>query len=263
MKNNKKALILAAGEGSRLHPLTLDRPKCLIDAGGQPLIDYQLDILRQQQYGDIVFIKGYLADRLERPGARYYTNSAFAETNMVWTLFCARDEFDADLVVSYGDIAYGADALRALDESSADIAVVVDRLWHEYWQERYEDPLEDLETLRIDGAGRIVDIGQKPKSMDEIQGQYIGLMKFTQRGLKALEEVFDEAVSSGVSINGRAPEKAYMTDLLQAVINRGHSVVPVFIDGGWVEVDTIDDLNAPITQARLSAIRQEQTKTHG
>jgi choline kinase len=174
---------------------------------------------------------------------------------MVWTLFCAETELEGDVIVSYGDIVYSRDVLNALLKSAADIAVTIDMDWEAYWRARNEDPLQDAETLKLAPDGRILEIGQKPKSLDEIEGQYMGLMKFSSEGVKILRKVFQEAKNSG-RLRGKPVEKAYMTDLLQNIIDLNYRVDAVPVHGGWVEVDTVSDLLSEVTRSRLGDIRE-------
>ena len=248
-----KVIILAAGEGTRLHPYTLDCPKCLVKVGGKSLLDYQLGVLRSQGIENIVLIKGYLPDTLHRPGVIIYCNERYADTNMVWTLFCGEEEMTGDVIVSYGDIAYSKEILIELMKSSQDISVVVDRGWQTYWDARFDNPLDDAETLKIGQDGKIIEIGQAPYNLGEIEGQYIGLMKFSEKGLSILKGLFKKAKSAGM-LGTKRPENAYMTDLLQVAIDKGYDVWPVFIEGDWVEIDTINDLKLEITRKRLERI---------
>ena len=170
MKNNKpKVILLVAGEGKRLRPYTLDRPKCMVEIEGVSLIDRQLAVLKAEGLADIVMIGGYKADMLKREGIKLKINPRYYETNMVWTLFSAEEELEGDVVVSYGDIVYSREILQALLKSKADIAVAVDKDWESYWRARNEDPLDDAETLKLRGNGTISEIGQKPKSIDEMK----------------------------------------------------------------------------------------------
>lgn len=251
-----KALILAAGEGTRLRPYTLDRPKCLVEVEGVSLLDRQLAVLRSEGVTDITLIGGYRSEMLKRPGLGLELNPRYAETNMVWTLFSAESVLQDELVLAYGDIVYSRDILHALLAATADIAVAIDLDWEKYWRARNENPLDDAETLRMDSAGRIIEIGQKPVSLEQIQGQYMGLMKFSPRGLDILRNTFHRACAAGV-LRGKSPEKAYMTDLLQLMIDEGNLLSAVKVCGGWVEVDTVSDLVADITRDRLSIIQRE------
>jgi choline kinase len=250
-----KVVILGAGEGTRLRPYTLDRPKCMVEVDGRSLLDRQLDVLRAEGLTRIVLIGGYRADKLERPGVVLRLNPRFAETNMVWSLFSAEDELSGEVVVAYGDIVYSRRILRAVMQSPADIAVGIDLDWEAYWRARNEDPLADAETLKLAGDGRILELGQKPTNMAEIEGQYMGIMKFSKAGIETLKRAFGEARTRG--IRGKTAEKAYMTDMLQSLIDSGHRLQAVPIRGGWVEVDTVDDLLSTTTRERLAVIAAE------
>lgn len=255
-----KAIILAAGEGTRLRPYTLDQPKCLVEIDGQSLLNRQLEILASESIHPVILIGGYRAEMLRRPGIELRINPRFAETNMVWTLFCAEADLQGEVIVSYGDIVYSREVLRILLKSEADIAVTIDLDWEIYWRARNENPLADAETLKLEPDGRILEIGQKPTSLADIEGQYMGLMKFSSDGTAVLKAVFHEARLAG-NLKNKTAEKAYMTDLLQAMIDLGYKVDSVPVHGGWVEVDTINDLTSQVTRARLANIKIMRGKT--
>ena len=82
-----KGIILAAGEGKRLRPLTKDRPKSMIEFGKMTLLQRQINVMRECDVNDIVVVTGYKADKIDISGVRYYKNRKFDETNMVETLF--------------------------------------------------------------------------------------------------------------------------------------------------------------------------------
>ena len=176
-----RALILAAGRGSRLHPYTDTTPKCMTEIAGIPLIERQITTLRACGITDIVIVTGYLADHLKLPGTRQIHNPRWMETNMVESLFCAVEEFTDDPIVSYSDIVYERRVLEALLGSQSNISVAVDTNWRAYWEFRFEDPLSDAESLRLDAEGRIIDIGLPVDNIDDIEAQYMGLMRFLRR----------------------------------------------------------------------------------
>lgn len=253
-----KAIILAAGEGTRLRPYTLERPKCMVEVNGMSLLDRHLIVLRHEGVQDITLIGGYRSDQLTRNNIHLRQNLRYSETNMVWTLFCAVDQLNSndDVIVAYGDIVYSHKILKQLLTSSSDIAVTIDLNWESYWSKRSDDPLDDAETLRFDENGRITEIGQRPKTLNEIQGQYMGLMKFSKAGQESLRTIFHKGVANG-TIRGKTPEKAYMTDLLQMMIDEGVAIHSVGINDNWVEVDTVADLSADETRIRLEHISAE------
>ena len=251
MKNNKpKVILLVAGEGRRLRPYTLDRPKCMVEVDGISLIDRQLSILQAEGLKDIIMIGGYKAEMLRKFDIQLIINPHYYKTNMLWALFCAEKELEGDVIVSYGDIVYSRKILQALLQSTADIAVTIDKEWESYWRARNENPLNDAETLKLGEDGAIIEIGQKPKSLNEIEGQYMGLMKFSAKGLRQIKEIFHAAVDDG-ELLGKAVENAYMTDMLQKVIDLGKPVTAIPVYSGWIEIDTVDDLMSGVVSERL------------
>ncbi len=255
MVENKKpkVILLVAGEGKRLRPYTLDRPKCMVEIDGTSLIDRQISVLHAEGLDDIVMIGGYKAQMLKKFDTKLKINPDYYKTNMLWTLFCAEEELEGDVIVSYGDIVYSKEILQELLKSTADIAVVIDKGWESYWRARSENPLDDAETLKLREDGTIREIGQKPKSLDEIEGQYMGLMKFSAKGLKLIKEIFHTAVDKG-ELLGKEVENSYMTDLLQALINSGNMVTAISVSDLWVEIDEVSDINLQLTRDRLKQI---------
>lgn len=260
MENKKelKAIILAAGEGTRLRPYTLDRPKCMVEVDGVSLLDRQLTVLAIKEVAPVILIGGYLIEMLKRPGIEIRENPRYAVTNMVWTLFCAEDDLEGEVLLCYGDIVYSCDILQAMLNSTAQIAVAIDLEWESYWRARNENPLDDAETLKLSDDGRILEIGQRPSSLKDIEGQYMGLIKFSATGIKQLKSAFHEAKLKE-NIRGKTIEKAYMTDLLQYMIDSGIRLDAVTVKGGWVEVDTVSDLNSEVTRNRLKSIAKYQS----
>ena len=247
-----------AGEGKRLRPYTLDRPKCMVEIDGISLIDRQLSVLKAEGLDNIVMVGGYKSEMLKRESVKLKLNPRYYETNMVWTMFCAEEELEGGVIVSYGDIVYSTGILQALLKSKADIAVTIDKEWESYWEERNENPLNDAETLKLRDDGTISAIGQKPKSLSEIEGQYMGLMKFSAEGIKQIKQIFNTAVKTG-GLLGKPVENSYMTDLLQAVIDTDSLVTAVPVHGEWVEVDNANDMNLQLTHDRLNVIQKSLT----
>ena len=253
LNKTPKVILLVAGAGKRLRPYTFDRPKCMVEIDGISLIDRQLSVLKAEGLNNIVMVGGYKSEMLKHEGIRLKLNPRYYETNMVWTLFSVEEELDGDVIVSYGDIVYSRKALQTLLESTADIAVIIDKEWESYWRARNEDPLDDAETLKLRTDGTIREIGQPPQSLEEIEGQYIGLMKFSAKGISHMKEVFYAAVETG-ELLGKPIENSYMTDLLQALINSNKQVTSIPIYGDWIEIDTVSDLKSHVTLERIISI---------
>jgi len=250
-----KAIILAAGEGKRLMPYTSGIPKCMVNVGGRPLIEYQIDILKKSGINDIIIVKGHHENKIKINGTKSFTNKRYYETNMVSSLFCAESELNGEVIISYGDIVYSDSILKKLIKSKHNISVAIDLEWKRYWIERFENPLDDAESLVLDKKGRIVDIGKPAQNYTQINGQYIGLMKFSSQGIKSLKKIFYKS-KEAKQIQNKNLSNAFMTDLLQTLIDEGINVWPVNVQGEWVEIDTVIDLGLEITKRRLESIAE-------
>jgi choline kinase len=239
-----KAIILAAGEGKRLRPLTEDRPKCMVPYKGKPIIDYILKTFSECGIDSIGIVSGYrkevLEEYLKNQNLRFFFNELFASTNMVHTLFKAESFMDDDLVISYADIIYKKEVLTRLVNSKENISVVVDKNWKSLWQERMEDPLIDAETMKIKN-GNIIELGKKPESYADIEGQYIGLIKISKKVISQVRE-FYHSLDKKDLYDGKDFNNMYMTSFIQLIIDRLTEVKPVFIEGGWFEIDSVEDL---------------------
>lgn len=208
------------------------------------LIERQLATLRNGGINDIVIVGGYRAEMLRLPGTMQIVNDAWATTNMVESLFAAEPHFSDDVIVSYSDIVYEPKVIRALLSSTAEVSVVVDRNWRRYWEHRFSDPLSDAESLMVDDTGHITDIGNKVADIATIEAQYIGLMRFSGQGIRALVEARKSmAATDRVWKKKRPVEKAYMTDLLMEMILTGTKITAVEIESGWLEIDTVEDFD--------------------
>ena len=244
--NTLHTIILAAGEGKRLKPLTQDKPKCLINLFGKSLLQHQLDVYDSCNINDISIVTGYKKDMIKFSNTSSFHNLNYQNTNMLETLFCAQEKIIDSVIVAYGDIIFEKKTLQALLEEEEDISVVIDSNWKKYWDIRFENPLDDAESLKIDKQGYIQNIGQKVDDLEEIQGQYIGLMKFQNRGCDMIKKFYkitkDLAKKGKNPLNQNIPfEKSYMTDFLQGMIDYGYKIKAVPVSNGWLELDSIHD----------------------
>ncbi len=233
-----RAVVLAAGRGSRMGAATRDQPKCLTELAGKPLLRWQCDALTAAGAGDIALATGYRAGALAGWTRRVFHNPRWTETNMVMSLAAAAEWLRREpCLVSYSDIVYSAKAVEALVQAPADIAIAYDRLWRALWALRFEDPLEDAETFKLDAGGTLVEIGRRPRDYSEIHGQYMGLLKFTPAGWTAVEAAL-------AALPAARRDRLDMTGLLNLLLERGCAVAACPVDGGWCEVDSEADLAA-------------------
>lgn len=232
-----KAIVLAAGRGSRMGSLTEDSPKCMVELAGKPLLHWQLEALKHPQIEKVGIIKGYLKESLSLTGIEEFVNEKWHETNMVMTLMEAEPWLQADTcIVSYSDIVYPPDTVERLIEAEGDIVITYDRLWLALWEARFENPLFDAESFQVNEQGFLQEIGNKVDDLHVIKGQYMGLLRFTPKGWIAVKKYLE-------SVNKEVLNKMDMTSLLQELLLRGIAIQTVPVDGQWCEVDNEHDLN--------------------
>ena len=250
-----KVIILAAGQGTRLRPLTDNCPKCMVEVNGKSIIERQLDTMRACGIKDeeITIVAGYrndvLQEKFKNTAIQFIVNEEYETTNMVCSLMCVRKQMEQenDILVSYGDIIYSEEVLKTILDSQEEMSVIVDDGWYEYWSERCENPLDDAETLMFDENDYLIEIGQKTTELSRVQSQYIGLMRFKDQGLKAVLNISAEAkrrTEMGEKLwrTDRNYSKMYMTDLLQGLIDEKYKLKALHIQRGWFEIDDCDDL---------------------
>lgn len=235
-----RAIFLGAGGGTRLHPLTVAAPKWLLEINGQPILQHSVNVMHECNVTEIVVVRGRLGGRVKTPSVLYRDD--LEQRNMVHTLFSVEDLFTDDIIVSYCDILYEPRLLQALLASTSPVAVLVDQGWDRYFRIRADDPMSIAESCVIEN-GFLTEIGQ-PLRGRRPQGQYVGLMRFSKGTSTLIRNIYHELKSEFTGRPWRnAPsfERAFMTDFLQELIERGIPVAASQVDGGWLEFDTARD----------------------
>lgn len=244
-----KAVIIAAGMGSRLEHHTTERPKCMVEVGGKSILDHQLHAFRENGIHDFHVIRGYLANRLMLPfqskeSVTYYLNEDYKNNNILFSLMCAKETLNGPLLTTYSDIVYTPEVVEQLMNSSHDVALVIDRKWADAYEGRDDHPIEQAELAECDGE-RVIRVG-KQVGPDKAVGEFIGLAKFSEEGARLLVETWEDVRAKlGDDEPFHAAKlfrKSYMTDIFLEMIDRGYDVGAVLIDGGWREIDTVQDL---------------------
>ena len=228
-----KAIILSAGKGSRLLPLTADRPKCLIELAGKTLLEWQLDALAAAGISDVVVVTGFNEHMVEaiaarRDGVRTLFNPFYQVADNLGSVWIARGEFDRDLLVLNGDTLISGEILAALlAEQDGAITVTVDE------KESYD--ADDMKVLR-EGT-RLRRIG---KALED--GQYnaesIGLLAFRGDGPRLFIEQVERMMRTS---EGTRRWYLRAIDAVAATVD----VRTVSIKGEeWQEVDFPEDVEA-------------------
>jgi phosphoenolpyruvate phosphomutase len=238
-----RAIVIAASRGAALGPLTAERPKCMIDVRGQPLLRRLCGTLRECGVGDITVVRGYRKEAIDVPSIATVDNDAYETTGEAASLACAIDRLQGPCVVSYGDILFRRHLLDALLAAEGDVVVAVDALQRgraDLDPERVTDLvgcsrrhtgdyLEDEAPVWLRRIGNDL-------APAEADGEWIGLAKLSARGA-ALVAAELEAMRADGSL-----ARASLLEMLSRLIAAGHPIGVVYVLGGWLDVDDAFDL---------------------
>ncbi len=238
-----KGILIAAGRGQRLRPLTDDVPKCYAEIGGRRILDWCLDALRGAGVDPIVFVGGYRMARVQQdyPHLHFRYNADWEHNNILASLLHAEAYMADGFVSSYSDVLYRPDAVERLVACPADIALLVDTAWRPRYAPRTEHPESDGEKVRMVG-NRIVEI-RRTIPPAEAPAEFTGVAKFTAAGARTLIDHYHRARKAhGKDAGAGLPlAKWYMINLLQAMLDAGVEMAAVETHGGYFEIDTTQD----------------------
>jgi choline kinase len=232
----QRALILSAGQGSRLLPHTQDLPKCLLDLAGRPMLGWQLQALAAAGIAEAVVVTGFRTELVEQalpgltPGGmrvRPLFNPFYKVADNLGTCWMARQELSGPVLVLNGDTLISADIVTGLLAAPpADITVTIDR-----------KPSYDEDDMKVVvAADRLRAIGKK-LAMAEVNGESIGFLRFSSAGAAAFVAEIERVM--------RTPEgtSLWYLSAIHRLANAGLNVSVASIAGlDWAELDYPADL---------------------
>jgi choline kinase len=229
-----KAIILSAGQGRRLLPLTERVPKCILPVRGRPLIGRQIDTLARCGVTDVTVVVGFAAEAVETTLAELYGpgrirtlyNPYFASSDNLVSCWVARVEMQQDFLLLNGDTLFEAkvpELLLAAPERPVTLAVSR--------KDRYDD--DDMKVI-LDGD-RLVHVGKK-LPVESVDAESIGMMTFRGDGPRLFRDAIDRAI--------RTPEaqKQWYLSLIDTLARRDVVFTQAVPPLGWAEVDSPADL---------------------
>ncbi len=258
-----RAVIIAAGSGKSLLPLTEERPKCLLEIKGRSILERQLETLRACGIHDVVVVRGYRKEKVTLPALRYYDNDRYEETGELYSLFIAEPELQGRLLFLYSDILFDETVLQKLLRSRHDVAIAVDRSWPDYRDQLLplSKPMDLVITrnpseprhrfLSSEDEDTVVRVGQRIPP-EEATGEFIGMALFSERGCYRLREIWARlrGTHRGAFHEVDSLEQASFTDLLQELVEQGETVSCANVYKGWLEVDTFEDYQRAWAEVR-------------
>ena len=239
-----KAIILAAGKGSRMGKLTQNIPKPLITVNGRTIIERQLSILKQNGILDVIIVTGPHNEKFNFEKIVYIDDKNFLKHDQLGSLMIAKKEIDGDVIILFGDIIFERKILKKILESKSDISIAVDMDWERTYASRTDNPFDEADKVRFEkgNVSRIFKTMTEEDQKFEI-GEFIGLIKLSKKGSKQLVDCYEKIrAHKGKFHDAQSIEKAKIIDLLQELIENKIRVDIVPIIGKWCEIDTEQDL---------------------
>ena len=243
-KTSIKALIVAAGLGSRLKKHTENLPKCMLDFGGKTLLQRQLDAYKKCDINNISVIRGYKKEKINYKGIKYFENNDYKNNNILNSIFYAEKNINGNIVISYSDILFDKSVVRRLIDSNYDISVVVDIDWRGYYVGRKDHPISEAENVIFNSNNEVEKIGKINTGNEEVHGEFIGMIKLSSLGCEIFKQQFNRLKKiywDKPFQRAKIFQKAYLTDFIQELVDIGIKVHVVIIESGWKEIDTVED----------------------
>jgi choline kinase/DNA-binding XRE family transcriptional regulator len=248
-KNNIKALIIAAGLGSRLKNHTENLPKCMLDFGGKTLLQRQIDSYKKCGVKDISLIRGYKKEKINYKGINYFENTDYKNNNILNSIFYAEKVINGNIIISYSDILFDSSVVERTLNSDHDISVVVDIDWRGYYVGRKDHPISEAENVIFNSNNEVEKIGKISTGNEEVHGEFIGMIKLSNHGTEIFKEHFHRLKKiywNKPFQRAKTFQNAYLTDFIQELVDIGIKVHCVIIESGWKEIDTVEDYKKAI-----------------
>lgn len=238
-----KAIIIAAGSGKRISKDVKEIPKSMVQVNGRPIINYQISVLKQVGINEIIVITGPYSNHFNLTDVVYVKDVNYMNHDILGSLMEAKDYLKEDVIIMYSDIIFEIEILKKIVNSTRDISIAIDMNWMKNYVGRTLHPIEEAENVEINNLKKIIRIKKNIKGKNENIGEFLGLMKLSKKGSQMFVETFQNSKNrKGVFHEASSIQKAYLTDIIQEMIDLGIEIEPVFITGKWCEIDTIQDL---------------------
>lgn len=237
-----RAIVLGAMHGPELDELTADRPKCMLDVGGAPILTHIVQTFRSAGVTDVTVVRGYRKQAVSVDGVEYCDNDDEAEPSEAYSLYAARERLSGECLVAYGDVLFRKYIAQELIEVDADFAIIVDTNWRE---SRNRNRYADYVTCSEPSSRRSFCSQIKLRNIAgdihraDIHGEWMGFLKLSATGAARLRELLTTLFATGP----RQPALD-MAALLREIIRAGHDIRVLYTTGNWLDIDRVEDVLA-------------------
>lgn len=238
-----KAIIIAAGSGKRMGKHAEGRPKSLTDVNGKTILQRQIEALRRNGISEIIVITGPSKEQFTDSQLTYIPDKNYEEHDILGSLMVAKNHINNDVLILYSDILFEDKIINDLVSSNGDIGIAVDFDWKKSYEGRTMHPKSEAENILL-LDDKILEIRKGIDTENGTVGEFLGIIRLSAKGADKWIQRYENAERLYSNKFHHAPslKKAYLTDMIQELIDSGIDVRPIPISGKWCEIDTIQDL---------------------
>jgi L-glutamine-phosphate cytidylyltransferase len=239
-----KTIIIAAGEGKRIANEYKNTPKSLIPVNGKTIFERQKNALKNNGILDLIVITGS-ENKFKDTDVKYISDNENEKHDILGSLMVAKEHLKGELIISYSDIIFQEKIIEQLTNTKGDIVIAVDLNWKKLYEGRTDHPISEAENVLCNNKNEIIQIKKNINNNKEKIGEFLGLIKLTEKGSKVFLEMINDLQKNhiGKFHNAISLEKGYLTDMIQEMIDSSVKVIPSFVSGTWCEIDTKQDLD--------------------
>lgn len=240
------AIIIAAGSASRLGEKSKNLPKVLLKVNGKTILDHQISLLQKFGINKIIVILGPHAKKFTQKNIEYVHDFNFKNHDILGSLMAAQNYFDDDVLVFYSDILYDESILDIILNTKCDVGIAIDLKWQQNYIGRTDHLKIEAENVLIKNE-HVLKIKKNINNSkhNEKIGEFLGIMRLSSSGCNLFVKKYRKLKEShtGNFHEAISFDEAYLTDMIQELVDSKIYIKPIIIDGKWCEIDTQQDLD--------------------
>ena len=240
-----KIIIIAAGSGKRIGEKTKELPKYLLNVNDKTIQQHQFSVFKKFDYDEIIVITGPHKEKFTSNECTYVEDVRYHDHNILGSLMEARKYISGDVLIVYSDIIFDDKILSQVIEAGTEIGVAVDLNWEKSYECRTDHPKSEAENVVLDNNNNLLEIRKNiTNNSTYVVGEFLGILKLSDKGSQIFVKKFEELekLHKGPFHNAVSIQKAYLTDMIQELIDSKIKVTPIIVSGKWYEIDTMQDL---------------------
>ena len=238
------AIIIAAGSGKRISDEVKNIPKSMVKINGKPIIEHQLSVLNKAGVTEVYVITGPHSEKFNIKNVKYVKDEKYEKHDILGSLMEAKKFLEKDTLVLYSDIIFELKIVEKILSSKEDISIAVDMNWEKKYVGRTEHPKSEAENVELNNNEEIIKIKKNIQNIKNNVGEFLGIIKFRNNGSELFIKKYEELIKNNNGLFHEASSilKAYVTDMIQELIDSNIKIKPILISGNWCEIDTMQDL---------------------